>query len=291
MRGNGRMARGCERLLVATDLSARSDRALERAVALARECGAQLTVVHVVDGELPVKIANRQAEEAKDLTGKQLARFRSDDLRVHVKVLFGRDYEEIIRAATEAAADLVVLGIHRNEASVELFRGSTMERVLRLGNAPCLVVKDFPQERYRRVVVAVDFSVHSRRAIEFAARFVPKIPLHLVHAYSVPFRGFLYGADTQQQVAKQQQDQMEQMVEEERAAFLSSLDMDRPVLEWTVREGPVRQVIHVELERLGANLLIVGTHGRTGIAHALLGSLAEELLRRPPCDIVAVKAW
>jgi len=50
-------------------------------------------------------------------------------------------------------------------------------------------------------------------------------------------------------------------------------------------------VVEAALDDFGPDLLVVGTHGRTGVAHALLGSVAERLLRRPQCDVLAVRAW
>jgi nucleotide-binding universal stress UspA family protein len=55
--------------------------------------------------------------------------------------------------------------------------------------------------------------------------------------------------------------------------------------------GRAPEVIRAEVERLRPDLLIVGTHGRTGVPHAIIGSVAEDLLSAPPCDVMAVKAW
>ena len=61
---------------------------------------------------------------------------------------------------------------------------------------PVLLVKDRPDNPYQRIMVGVDFSVYSRGAVEFAIGFVPSGEFHLVHAYDVPFKGFLYDRDT-----------------------------------------------------------------------------------------------
>ena len=55
--------------------------------------------------------------------------------------------------------------------------------------------------------------------------------------------------------------------------------------------GDPRSVLRTEVDRLTPDLLVLGTHGRVGISHALLGSVAEDFLNKPPCDVLAVKAW
>jgi nucleotide-binding universal stress UspA family protein len=140
-------------------------------------------------------------------------------------------------------------------------------------------------------MVGVDFSVHSRRAIEYAVSFMPSAEFYLVHAYNVPFRGFIHGHGTRREVSKQHQLQFQQMIEEEMATFLAGFEPEAPKLERIMQEGMVRDVIHRQLSRLKPDLLVIGTHGRTGVAHAVLGSVAEDLLRDPPCDVLAVKAW
>ena len=279
-------------ILMATDLSARSDRALARALSLAHDRGGALTVLHVVDEDLPASLADAQAATARDAIQEHIDGLAGDDgADVAIKVVFGRSYVSILEVAEDSDADLIVLGQHREDAFKDMFRGTTVERVIRAGNAPVLLVRDRVDAPYRRIMVGVDFSVYSRRAVEFAITFAPKGAFHLVHAYDVPFKGFLYGHDTRREVGKQHQAQFEQMIETEMASFLGSLEGSLPKMERISQEGVVRDVIHQQLDRLKPDLLVIGTHGRTGVAHAFLGSVAEDLLRQPPCDVLAVKAW
>jgi len=281
-----------KRLLMATDLSARSDRALERATKLAHEVGAQLTIVHVVDEDLPARLADTHANAAKQEIRDHLDRVApKDDVRIAIEVAFGKAYTSILEFSENIDADLVIVGMHRENALKDMFRGTTVERIVRASDVPTLLVKDRVSRPYRRVMVGVDFSVYSRRAVEFAVKFVPNGEFHLVHAYEVPFKGFLRGLDTRREVSKNHQIGFETMIEEEMATFLSSLHPSQPRLKRILEEGMVRDVIHRQISRLEPDLLVIGTHGRTGVAHAFLGSVAEDLLRDPPCDVLAVKAW
>lgn len=279
-------------LLMATDLSARSDRALERAVALAREFGARLTIVHVIDDDLPASLADAQETAANQTIRQHVREFAEDDGgSVSVEVVFGKTEVDILEMTDKTEAEMIVLGMHREDAFKDMFRGSTVERIVRAAPVPTLLVKDRVADPYRRIVVAVDFSVYSRRAVEFAVTFAPGAAFHLVHAYDVPFKGFLTGHDTRREISKQHQVQFEKMIGEEMATFLASLQPKAPELQRIMQTGLVREVIHRQVDKLHADLLVIGTHGRTGVAHAFLGSVAEDMLAAPPCDVLAVKAW
>lgn len=277
------------RMLVATDLSARSDRAVERAVAMAWSTGAALTILHVVDADLPVRLADRQAAEARTLIAEYVATVPGRDaVAPAIEVVFGRDHRDIADIAAKMGAGLIVTGVHRNETP-ELFRGTTVEHLIRGGPCPVLMVKAKPLRPYRRVVIGVDFSECSRRAVKFAVRLLPDSEFHLVHAFDVPFKAFLSGDEIRREASKGHQEQMDSFVGEDFSAFRTASQVAPARLFQIVSQGTVRQVIQEQSERLKADLLVVGTHGRSGIAHALLGSVAEDLLSRPPCDVLAVR--
>lgn len=279
-------------LLMATDLSARSDRALERAVALAREHGARLTVIHVVDEDLSPRLAEAQEQAAQQALDEHIGSLRSDGSpEIDIEIVFGRAHEDILALTEKTGAEMIVLGMHRDDGSREMFRGTTVERVIRAGTAPTLLVKERAARPYRKVMVAVDFSVYSRRAIEFAVNFAPDGEFHLVHAYDVPFKGFLYGRSSRSAVSQQHQAEFEQMIEGEMATFLETMGPKAPSFDTILEEGTVREVIHRQVGRLKPDVLVIGTHGRTGVARAVLGSVAEDLLNAPPCDVLAVRAW
>jgi nucleotide-binding universal stress UspA family protein len=279
-------------ILVATDLSARSDRAIERGFALARETGAEITVLHVIDDELPTGLADQLRAEAesslericKGPTGQGVT-------KANPRVAFGRGFEEVLRHAEDTSADLVALGVHRNASGRSLFTGTTVERVIRHGETPVLVVRDRVEGPYGKILVGVDFSPYARRAAEFALGALPAAEVVLVHAYDVPFKGFITGRSARDEVSQRHQQQFDAMVEGEMKAFLASLPQNGGRLERVMREGTVREVVMNQVAQRKPDLLVIGTHGRTGVAHALLGSVAEDLLNAPPCDVLAVKAW
>lgn len=272
---------GLTRILAATDLSARSDRAVERAVLLAGDVGAALTILHVVDADLPARMADRQADDARFLMEAHVSSLaRAAAVACDRQVIFGKDHVDVLAVAETLKAGLIVLGIHRNETR-ELFLGTTAERVIRDGTTPVLLVKTRPDSPYRRVLVAVDLSECSRTAVDFAARFLPGREFQLVHAFDTPYKAFLTGESNRREASQTHREQMEEFVRRH-CAHLQSPPAQ------IVRQGSVRQVIREQVEHLRPDLLVVGTHGRSGIVRAVLGSVAEDLLSHPPCDVLAV---
>lgn len=283
-----------KKILFATDHSARSDRALERAVDLARLHGARLTVLHVVDGDLArtaLEAATTAAEEeiASALAGQDHA----DKVTIDTRVVTGSAFQQIVDMADGEGCDLVVLGRHRNESCIAAFGGTTMTRVVRVGRLPVLIVVERCQEPYRRVMVGVDFSAAARSTIRAAFALAPGAEFHFVHAYDVPFQGFLSGAETRESVARENEEELRVLVADEVQNLTGARPCsapDAPSVELLPHQGDVLGTLRQEAARLRPDLLAVGTHGRSGLGRIVLGSIAQDLLDSPPCDILAVRA-
>jgi nucleotide-binding universal stress UspA family protein len=276
-------------LLVATDLSGRAERALERAAALARERDAAVVVVHVVDEDLPPALADTHVDEARRTLRERCdALARDGGPEPTVEVVRGRPHTAIRAAAQRHGAELIVLGEHRDDGWRDVFRGTTAERVVRTCAVPVLLVRDPVDGAYRRVLAAVDFSVFARRAVEYALHLLPDADVELIHAFNVPFGGFLTGEDTRDQMVAEVDARFRKLLDEEMAAFLARLPDAARHLRCVMQEGGVREVITARVQQTTPDLLVIGTHGKSGLAHAFLGSVAEELLRSPPCDVLTV---
>jgi len=124
-------------ILIATDLSPRSDRALNRALALSDELKSRLVVLYVIDEELPSSVADIIKKEAESAIDDQLNAFPTlKRENITKKVIFGTGFKDIIKEADEGEADLIIMGTHRDESLGDLFLGTTVERVVRHGNYP-----------------------------------------------------------------------------------------------------------------------------------------------------------
>lgn len=282
-------------LLMATDLSARSDRALDRALQLAGRHGARLTILNVVDEDLPASARDRLRDAARNEIEACVAKIgRPEGVALSIEVAPGKDYRGILDVAERCDADLIVLGIHRNETGRTPIAGTTMERVIRNGSRPALVVADRVEGAYEKVMIGVDFSVFSRFAIRAGFAVAPDAEAHIVHAFQVPFEGFQPGRETRNALKSERESELAAMIGQEMDALIaSSADVDRRETppQTAVVHGEVHAVLRKEIERVKPDLLVLGTHGRVGIAHMVLGSVAEGFLNQPPCDVLTVKAW
>ena len=278
-------------ILVATDLTTHSDRALARALRMAGQ-GARLRVLHVVDEDLPDDVAAILTARAEEEIAAQVAALSPAGVpKLEPMVALGHGYRTILEAADEMDADLIVAGIHRDESLGSHFLGTTVERVLRAGRRPVLVVSEPPAGPYHRAMVCVDFSVHSRRAVECALALVPDGEAILLHVYDVPFAGLITDTASRDEMRAAEEERFREMMDGEMKAFVASLARPPAKLRHLLVRGSVREEIRRAAAAEKPDFLAIGTHGRTGVSRAFLGSVAADILDDPPCDVLAVKAW
>ena len=269
-------------VLFPTDYGPCADRAFAHAAFLAAHHGAELQVLHVTppfpDEEAPQPVrpypvpAGVEAVEVTD---------RADSA-----------VESIVEAAR--AADLVVMGTHGRRGVDRLRLGSTTEGVLRAVDCPVLAVgmaagHTDPAD-VQRVLAPVDFSESSGVALAvadgLAALYGARVDA--LHAAYVPDLPEVYGVGLQFEGTYPQI--VARAGESLRSLLRRFVAPDRRG-EAVVRVGPPGPTIVEEAERIEAGLLVVPTHGRTGLSRLAYGSVAEHVLRRAPCPVFALKSF
>lgn len=279
-------------IIAATDLSPRSDRAVRRAAVQAHAWGAKLTIMSAVDDDLPQAAMKVLADVAKDSLKEQAADLAAQypGLQVKTRLVYGRHFEAILNAASDAKAELIVLGQHRQGGMLDLFRGSTGERVARLGKQSVLVVADKPDKPYGRIVLGVDFSPPSVAAAAFVCDQFKGAKVDMVHAFDMPFSGFIAGVNKGKRRTSQDEAAIQAIVESDRKLFLRSLPKAARELPFHCQVGLSAEVVRGWVKKTKADLVVLGTHGRSGLMRAVLGSVAEGFLRQPPCDVLVIKS-
>lgn len=281
---------GPKRLLLATDLSARTDRALDRALLLAAQWQAELCVLHVLaeesfppdaSGPLP---SWRRPPDPRSAVLRQLkdglgAAAESAVLLVET----GAPGDVIVRTAEARQCDLVIVGLARNELLGPFSLGGTVGQLLRRSSVPVLVVKDHARAAYRRNVVATDFSNPARKAFETAARFFRDGEWTLFHAYNAPMAG-LAGDPASYQV------EFGKTAVAESDDFLSNSRIPaglepKTLVEW----GPPAHLLRDYAESDGFDLVVLGTSGRSAIAELIVGSVAKQILAEVPRDALVIR--
>jgi universal stress protein E len=277
------------RILAATDFSTRSQRALRRAGLLARTHGAELTLAHVVEDDHPAALVERDRREAERVLGEQrdgLAELRG--LGASVVIVAGDAFDGILRAAEACSADLIVMGAHRKQLLRYIF-GTTIERVIRTGAYPVLMVNTEAAHPYARLIAATDTSEPSAHAIKKAQALgmIDGASLTLVYGFSAMVKGIAF--------ANAETEQIGAFVAEERAradaeltAFLQAHGLADNGWRRRITESSAIAAITEAVQVVAPDLVVIGTRGRSALTTALLGSVTEEVLRSIEVDILAV---
>jgi nucleotide-binding universal stress UspA family protein len=265
-------------VLVATDLSARSDRAVDRAVTLAQQWGTTPIVAHVFGD------ASRLAKNVVKAQAAVREVLPAQDTAADILLLKGPAPKAIVEAARDEHCSVIVTGVARFNHVGDFITGTAVDHIVRNATVPVLVVKRRPRAPYRTIVVATDFSSCSRFALLSAARLFPQAAIHLVHAYHVPYEGWLDTEDMRQDAGEG--------AGRDLAAFLADPAIpaqvrDRVVSHHDLGEAPA--VVGSVASAVSADLVVVGAHGRSGFVKAIIGSIAESLLFRVQPDTLMVR--
>lgn len=288
------------RVLLATDLSARCDRALDRAVAIAGETGAQLLILHVFEELEESNLTYsrqlvpswRAPADAIQMARKRIREGLREDVGEAIEdatvlVLEGEPADVIERVAAVEGVDLIVTGIAREGpfASRPVILGRTVERLLRRLPIPILVVRNRPRAPYRHILVTTDFSDASAYALQVAVSMFPNQTLHLLHAFDMPQLDNRKDLPLQVESFKYTRDA-------DLTAFVTSTVLPEDARQRLVRlveYGQPAQLVREYVQDRGADLVVLGTRGRGSMLEALIGSTAKSILHSLPCDALVVR--
>jgi nucleotide-binding universal stress UspA family protein len=209
---------------------------------------------------------------------------------VGFRLLRGDAHVEIIRNGRLAGSDLTVLGRHGTRKVRDMFIGSTAERVVRNGNAPVLVVAQKAGRDYSRPLVAVDLTDTSRAVVALAARILQgDAPgATLLNVWQVPFEGFLTRGVRGKDLADMRRELKAEAREVTEMLAESVVDFG---IQWKValRQGDPRTAILRAVDTLRADLIVIGTQGKKGLTHVLLGSVSEWVIQKATRDVLVTR--
>jgi nucleotide-binding universal stress UspA family protein len=291
-------------LVAATDFSETASAALDWAAEIARPHGVRIELVHALTLPAPPtdlippgpafeEEVERGARERLEQAAEEL---RTRGLNVTAHLRSGLPSQVILELAEELTADLVVLGTRGLTGLRHLLLGSTSQRVIQRSHRPVLTVHPEDRGRHRplgTVLLPTDFSEDARRAARAALRLLVPLAasgqparLVLLHVYNLPIEYTAYGPiPTSLHYLRDTGAEAETRLEEE----AERLRNEGLVVETLAREGDPAEVIVDEARRSGADLLALGTHGRSGIAYLLLGSTAERVVQHAPCPVLTLR--
>jgi nucleotide-binding universal stress UspA family protein len=265
-------------LLLATDLTARCDRPLDRAKQLALQWQAALTVLVVQQGpSTPEEVSawldgGSTGHAFEPVARAELAEeFAGTGLEPSLQVLDGDVTDAILATAATFADALVVIGAASEVPVQQVILGSTAGRLVQGLALPLLVVRRRTRGPYGRILVAMDFSAAARRALETAIRLFPAGRITLFHALAE-------GADGAQALA-----QGERFIEDCAAPHRARIDI-------ATGHGLVTEAIGRHVIEEGIGLVVIGVRRQSAVARVFMGSTSEDLIQQLPCDALLVRA-
>lgn len=277
-------------ILAATDFSTRSNRALRQAGLLAQSGNAQLHLVHVVDDDQPEEMIRMEKREAERVLAEQIDSMSElQGIQAYPMVVTGDPFDGILRAAGQVKPNLIVMGSHR-EQLLDIFIGTTIERVIRKGTFPVLMVKHQAQRRYENVIAPIDMTDASAHALKVAhsTGLISEKDVTLLHAFSTLMKGKMSVAGVDKESIDDTVASERRRVMGELAGFLVANDLKRARWSLRVEEGRPMEIIARAVSEMRPDLLLMGTHSRSGLFKVLIGSVTEEALRSLNVDILAV---
>ncbi|MBM3504213.1 MAG: universal stress protein [Alphaproteobacteria bacterium] len=282
------------RILVATDFSTRSDRALRRARLLAMAFDAALSLVHVVDDDQPAAKLRAEREAAGELLKELSWTLRTvDGVSCDMTVALGEPFAGIVATTESSKPDLLVIGSHRRQVLREVFVGTTAERTIRQVPCPVLMANAVPAGAYHHLLLALDLSETSREVVRAAYRLALDRRASVSAAYVIDAPEI--GKPPRARGPRADVDGHARRTEQDAAASLAGFLADLP-------GNPVRRIVRINrtsvaetlrgvAKEVSADLVVIGTRGRSGLSKLLLGSTAQELLGFAEFDVLTVPSF
>ncbi len=293
-------------ILVPTDFSSDANRAGYYAATMAEPWGSKVTLFHVIalfeyDPNDPSHHFPNAEEIYKSMEAaatRQMGEIHNKHKHVKFKNVMVRGIspaEEILRYAGENNVDLIVMGTHGRSGLSHFLLGSVAEKVIRHMPCPVMTIRyrdgeDDQVPSFKRIVVPIDFSAYSKQAVNYAVEIASKFDatLEFIHvieeqihpAYYVTGESSIF--ELIPDLRERSIDAMKEFVEEAIPKGLAHT--------FHVREGRAYQAIVKFAEEQNADLIVIATHGLSGLDYLLLGSTTEKVVRKSKTPVLAIRA-
>ncbi len=300
-----------DKIIYPTDFGESAEDALRYAVMLGEEFGAEVVMMHVLSlyqegGVSPGEQFERMEDYAQkyedDLHRKAhehidrvIAKHSASGLKIRKLITRGfSPYQEIIRVAEEENADLIVMGTYGRTGVTHFLFGSTTEQVVRLADCPVLSVRHHAQRtrelsQIKNILLPTDFSEYSKKALPYAVSLAEryKAKLHVLHVFEQRIHPAFYLVDKETPfdldsgLRDRALDALDEFVYNDlrgQIDFKCEVASGKPFLE----------IINYARDN-EIDLILIATHGLTGLQYMIIGSTTERVVRKAPCPVISVK--
>jgi nucleotide-binding universal stress UspA family protein len=289
------------RILVPTDFSDSALLALEHGIFLTKKFDGELVLLHVAElptitiHDFPSDLFELAREGGMDRMGELLEKQEVALPPLKRVVLAGTPSEPaadvIVEYAKTNEVDFIVMGTHGRRGMRRLLLGSVTEEVVRRSPCPVLTTRTHKDAwslpRADRILVPVDFGSSTRQIIGVASRMAEHygaaITLgHVVNLEYYPYYGF--GSDAYPEIKKSMIEASEEKLIE-LATELQGAGLD---VSWKTIKGHPAAALRQLAEEADIDLIVIGSHGRSGFDRAMVGSVSEKVLRSAHCPVMIV---
>ncbi len=296
------------KVLVPIDSSSASETVISEIAGRVWPAGASFRVVHVQLMDMPglerfAALSELQDKEARDLVSSAAAKLKKAGLLVSTEVLAGSPRREITRYAKEYGAELIMLGTHGQGALSRLFLGSVAQAVMRTAHCSVEVVRPRTRGtggsvRAMRILLATDGSEGGKAAVKsLACRPWPGgTEIKIISTVELVTPGAEMGAASSAGIYPFSL--LEELWDEARVHAREAVQEATKIVEAAgmkvidgaeTPEGDPRFVLVEQAKQWGADLIVLGSHGRHGFDRMLMGSVSESVAFHAPCSVEVVR--
>lgn len=275
-----------KKIIVPVDFSDQSEYALEAAVKIAKKNGTEILALHMLEMSDSVLNSTDAEQQQKAIFFLRLAEKRFNEFldKPYLKgvnitpiVKHFKVFSEVNDVAKEHNADLIIMGSQGTSGFSEIFVGSNTEKVVRYSDIPVLVLKDrYNKDTFNDVVYASDFSSNSVESFQKVTKLFGALKANLHFLYvNLPSDRF------------RSTNEIDEIISNflmQAQGKINSLKDINIVSDYTVEKGVLNFA-----NKIGADLIAVSTHGRTGIAHFFEGSISEDIANHAVLPVMTFK--
>lgn len=274
-----------KKILVPTDFSPLAENALKIAANIAKKHNAEIFLLHLLD--LPLDLIDpTQANTSNDLPEsiffmklahqRFTAAMKKDYLKgikVHETVEFNEAFDGIMKVSQKHDCDLIIMGSHGAEGLKEVFVGSNTEKVVRYSEIPVLVIKNKAEDfKAERLIFATNLALETVGSYQNALKFSKKMGVKMKTVFINTVGKFRTSDHIDGQI-----DKFKEAIDDEHFDIIVRNDKN-------TEDGILNYA-----EKINADMIGIGTHGRKGISRLLNGSLSEHLVNHAKRPVITFK--
>ncbi len=275
-----------KKIIVPIDFSEYSEYALETAAILAKKHKAEILALHMLEMSEAILTRTGSDVQMETVFFLKLAKKRFDEflnkeylkgITVTPIVKHFKVFSEVNEVAEEYGADLIVMGSHGASGMKEFFIGSNTEKVVRYSNIPVLIIKHNPiLIDFEHVVFACDFSDEAIKPYINASKVFNKlgIKIHLIYV-NLPNENFRSTMEMEHKVHAFFKKLDGNLDQHDSVKYFSDYNIEHGILNYA--------------NSIGADLIALATHGRTGLSHLFEGSISEDIANHSVLPVMTFK--